>query len=131
MPCCVFVLLVAELAMGCKTSAKGERATKGNSQKVTKGTKGNGKGKGSGGGAKSGKGRGAGLHDAPLWAKHIVQELSNLKNKTEGKDVWKEVKNGKFWTCPACGDERCFTSRSTCHSCGDPRPSQPQGQRSR
>ena len=107
--------------MGCSTNGKGDKQKSG---KTARGAKGGGKG--SGGGAKTGKGRGAGVQDAPAWAKQIVNELANLKKKAEGKDGWKEVKNGKFWTCPACGDERCFTSRSTCHNCGDPRPSQPQ-----
>ena len=56
----------------------------------------------------------------------IWSEMANLKKAVESKDGWKDVKSGKFWTCQACGDERCFTSRSTCHNCGVPRPNQPQ-----
>jgi hypothetical protein len=56
----------------------------------------------------------------------IWSEMANLKKAVESKDGWKDVKSGKFWTCLACGDERCFTSRSTCHNCGVPRPIQPQ-----
>ena len=82
--------------MGCSTNGKGDKQKSG---KTARGAKGGGKG--SGGGAKTGKGRGAGVQDAPAWAKQIVNELANLKKKAEGKVGWKEVKNGKFWTCPA------------------------------
>jgi hypothetical protein len=35
------------------------------------------------------------------------------------------TKEDKYWTCLACGDERCFLSRKECHRCSVPRAGAP------
>ena len=131
--------MFADLAMGCKSSAKGERVgNKGN------GTKGKGKGSGGGGG-----GTGSGSFQVSKFEKQmssfnmklLEQDKANAKilallgAKTSPPAAAAAAAAGcglagkphlagskePFWTCGSCGDLRCFANRAACHKCSTPR----------
>ena len=54
-----------------------------------------------------------------------AKEFAAFKKETAAKLRAAELCKGsaakkpkEFWTCNACGDERCFSTRDTCHKCG-------------
>ncbi len=72
-------------------------------------------------------------------AKHTAQ---NAKQMGKLEDMMKKVLEGstakptkaaaagtgkQYWTCLACGEDRCFSSRTSCHKCGVARVPQPPG----
>ena len=137
MPCCVFVLLVAELAMGCKTSAKGERATKGTGK--GNGTKGKGKGMGSGG---AGGGSAADklqkqIASMTTWMQQATKKQDTVnaeQNKTTAKLLallGAKAAPGAAAAAAAAGPAKAAAAAGsakaaclphwTCGSCGDPR----------
>ena len=125
-------------AMGCSTVGKGMNNKSGEK---------NGKGFGGGKGGASSSGKGGGSFLDNVKVSNIVskqtakfdQQFAMLEKKLEKANEKLEKTaaamkaaggassaGGKqYWTCSACGDDRCFASRDVCHRCSEPRAGAP------
>jgi hypothetical protein len=122
--------------MGCNSAAKGAKTAGGKGDNTNKQNKGNGRGGGGkGGAATSGKGKGdkqAAKFDkqfASLEAKltKAVAAMTAVAGQAKAVKPAAAGIGKQYWTCPACGDDRCFSSRTSCHKCGVARAPQPAG----
>jgi hypothetical protein len=56
--------------------------------------------------------------------KQLAKLTTIMEQMLAGSAVKKAGSSGgkELWTCPKCGDDRCFASRSECHKCGNSKP---------
>jgi hypothetical protein len=117
--------------MGCNAGGKGDSNKakgKGNGKKAAAGasSRGGGGAAAAAGSDKSSSTASAGSKlgkETAANSKKLDQLVKNMAKLMEGSTP---KKAGKFWTCLACGDERCFASRQDCHACGADRDLSPE-----